>query len=166
MQKMRIVENPQQYLEILYNFYAYFSALEMEIGKHITGSNLTDYKQRRKTASLFNDITYFKGEIPIAAKPYELPEITNQLQAFGALYVMEGSTLGGLIISKIMQKQLNLTGPQGFSFFNCYGNRTQEMWLSFKNKLSSVADNSNEEHIIIDTANKTFSMFKHWIDSN
>jgi len=61
-----------------------------------------------------------------------LPEIKNTAQAFGALYVIEGSTLGGQIIKKMVQKQLCMEGNNGLSFFDGYREATSDMWQVFK----------------------------------
>jgi heme oxygenase len=51
--------------------------------------------------------------------------------AVGALYVMEGSTLGGQVISKALAGADWLpTG--GLAYFNPYADRTGAMWRSFR----------------------------------
>lgn len=166
MKKLRLVKNVQQYLDILYLFYGYFATLEAAVSKFITITHLEDYNERRKKSGLIDDIHHFNGTLPLPASDAELPQINNILQAFGALYVMEGSTLGGIIISQMMQKQLNLKGPEGFSFFTSYGNETHSKWHDFKNALSVQPDNEDEADIIINAANETFLKFKHWIENN
>ncbi len=49
--------------------------------------------------------------------------------AFGALYVLEGSTIGGLIIKKMISEKLG--SEEGMSFFEGYGKKTAERWKVF-----------------------------------
>jgi heme oxygenase len=51
--------------------------------------------------------------------------------ALGSLYVMEGSTLGGQVISRALAEAPWLP-PGGLTYFNPYGDRTGAMWRSFK----------------------------------
>lgn len=69
-------------------------------------------------------------------KFYDSTEISfkNKYEALGALYVIEGSTLGG----NVMAKQLSKTegfAEQSFHYFGCYGAKTGIMWKSFKDIL-------------------------------
>lgn len=167
MGQMRLVKSPEDYLKILSLFYGYFSGLEALINKFIGENQLTDYAKRRKTKSIANDIIYFRGNLPLIAIDDDLPTITNHLEAFGALYVIEGSTLGGSIISKIMRKQLNVQfGTKGFTFFDGYGNHTEEMWTNFKTVLVTLTKTEEENQLIIEAANETFLKFSKWINKN
>ena len=161
---LRPISSPEEYIKVLQMFSGYFGALEDKIKKYISNSQLPDYAGRRKTESIANDIKIMGGTVPAKAKENELPEIKNYLQAFGALYVIEGSTLGGKIISQMVAKQLNLTDSNALSFFSGYGNETDRMWASFKEVLDSNFQNPEEEKIITDTANETFLKFKQWIE--
>ena len=60
-----------------------------------------------------------------------LPGIENEVQAQGALYVLEGSTLGGRGITKMLLRQCPWLTLQKLTFFNGYGAGTGPMWLSF-----------------------------------
>lgn len=161
---MRLVKAPEDYLRILSLFYGYFSGLESLIDKFIGTDQLHDYTSRRKSQSIANDIIYFEGSLPVQAIDEDLPVITNHLEAFGALYVIEGSTLGGSIIARIMRKQLNMQSNNGFEFFDGYGDKTQDMWNSFKSTLVKQTQTEEENQLIIKAANETFLKFSHWIN--
>lgn len=154
----------ETYVAMLQLFYSYFGALEDYITQHINPVALSDYQLRRKTESILQDLKTFSGTKPEKAKSADLPVIKNNLQAFGALYVIEGSTLGGQIISKMITKQLNLTDSKGLSFFSSYRDQTHAMWASFKTALNRQAQNNQEEMLIINAADDTFVKFKYWIE--
>ena len=140
-------------------FYSYFGALEERINLYIGAPELPDYRERRKSESLLNDIRLLGGLPGGKTIATDLPVIESHLQAFGAMYVMEGSTLGGLIISRMIAKQLNIHNG-GLSFFQSYGEHLTTMWDTFKIALNRHAENETDAEIIITAANATFRQFK------
>jgi heme oxygenase len=161
---MRTIQTTEQYRDMLNLFFTYFGALEKRINQYIGTSQLPDYPERRKTESLLRDINYLGGAATDTIEDADVPQIDNALQAFGALYVIEGSTLGGVMISKMMKKQLNLEDG-GLSFFESYGSQTEAMWSRFKEVLDRQVSNEADEQLILDAANETFLKFKQWIDN-
>jgi heme oxygenase len=162
--QMKNMRSKQDYLALLGDFYAYFGGLEQQIERFISVSDLPDYHERRKTEAIANDIKALSGTIPATAQNDDLPQIDNYLKAFGALYVIEGSTLGGKIISKMVQQHLQITENAGLSFFNSYGEDTMQMWERFKDVLNQVAATPADEEIILGAANETFAKFKSWLE--
>jgi heme oxygenase len=164
--KLKGMQTADDYIRILQLFYGYFAALEDQINKYIGIEKLTDYADRRKTLSIKNDLIALKGEVPEKALAVDLPEINDALQAFGALYVIEGSTLGGQVISKMIAKQLPHETQEGLSFFTSYGDDTMLMWNQFKTVLESQATSTASSSIIIQAANETFFKFKLWMEKH
>lgn len=162
--RLKGMENPNDYIRILQLFYAYFGALEDQINQYIGPDQLADYAERRKTASIKNDILALDGEVPQKASIGDLPVIENILQAFGALYVIEGSTLGGQVISKMITKQLGLSTEAGISFFRSYVDNTMTMWQSFKVVLEKHAASQTDADLITEAANETFAKFSLWME--
>jgi len=165
--KIKNIRNNEDYVNILQLFYGYFGALEERIQKFISSLHLPDYTERRKARALEYDINTLGGVTIAKAAENSLPRITNHLEAFGALYVIEGSTLGGSHISKMVAQQLNADQFKGgFSFFNGYGEATPAMWETFKQTLNSQPANNADTDTICEAANDTFVKFKHWIENN
>ncbi|OKS88934.1 biliverdin-producing heme oxygenase [Mucilaginibacter polytrichastri] len=150
------------YLQLLQLFYGYFGGLEDRINLFINQEQMPDHAQRRKTEAIADDIIALGGQPVAKATGNELPEINSAEQAFGALYVIEGSTLGGSIIGKMISGKLGLN--TGLSFFNSYGENTHQMWASFKNILNNQP--SDTEQTITEAANSTFLKFKNWIEQH
>lgn len=159
---MKAMRSTEDYINLLQLFYTYFGGLETLINKHIGQSQLPDHAERRKSAALENDIATLGGSAEPLASGNDLPVIENELQAYGALYVIEGSTLGGKIISKMVAQQLNIADGKGLSFFNGYGDNMMPMWDKFKQNLNLQAQNENNEQMVIEAANQTFAKFKQW----
>jgi heme oxygenase len=163
--RMKSIRSIQDYIALLQIFYSYFGGLEQQIDQYINEVELPDYQQRRKSAALAQDIKDLGG-IPVEkASGNALPAIQNTAQAYAAMYVIEGSTLGGKIISKMMAQQLRINDGSGLSFFSGYGDNTEMMWDKFKQVLDAQAKSAQHESEIIDTANQTFIKFKEWAEN-
>lgn len=162
--RMKAVRSKEKYTDLLQLFYTYFGGLEEEIDQYINPAYLADYAKRRKTDALVKDIVDLGGVLQSKASGVDLPQLKNHLQAFGALYVIEGSTLGGQIISKMMAKQLDLQGDIGLTFFKGYGDNSVPMWNVFKQALNAQTQTQEDVSTVTATANETFLKFKKWID--
>lgn len=162
---MRNIDSIEGYTLLLKLFYSYFGGIEDDIKNFDWSDELPDYPDRRKTDTLERDIHFLNGSLPKKAKYPAIPAIEDQIQAFGALYVIEGSTLGGQIISGMFTKKLNLS-ENGLSFFRGYGDSTRQFWGNFKAALDRHSDNANAVNKIIASANETFTKFKLILEKN
>lgn len=85
--------------------------------------------------------------------------------AAGALYVLEGSTLGGQIIVKHLQK----TMPPGFkntAYFSAYQQKTGSMWKEFLQQLTALPQSKQQEQQIISGAITTFKIIDGLLSNN
>lgn len=159
----------EHYHKILRVFYGYFSPLEKEINKmELIRQYLPDVATRRKASMLKADLLNLNAIKPAdtLALCQELPEIRTSSQAFGCLYVLEGSTLGGRMIAKSLRKNLSLDHVYGASFFNGYGQETGSKWKTFQQALLNYSLNFSEDREVIKSANDTFHKFEVWINNN
>jgi len=161
--RMKATRSEQEYIDLLKIFYSYFGGLEIMINQVIDAGLLPDSTERRKTQALANDLQFLVSAVPQQASGDSLPALNSHLQALGALYVIEGSTLGGKIISKMMQQQMGLD-VQALTFFTSYGDRTEQMWDTFKEALNHQAKNPEQEAVVIAAANETFLKFREWFE--
>ena len=168
VRQMRSIHTKEGYIELLQLFYSYFGALEEKINHFILPHQMEEEHtfQRRKTIRLAEDIKALGGIVNEKCGEKDLPEIRSDLEAFGALYVIEGSTLGGRVITKMMQRQMNTDSLEGFSFFNGYGDDTERRWSSFKELLNDQGQNDADKKLVVSTADETFAKFKKWIEKN
>lgn len=160
VQKIKSITTIDDYLQILIYFYWFFDPLEANIRRQLEHV-LPDINERRKMTWLEEDIQALASAAqPI--KPFqELPFVQNQQQAFGTLYVIEGSTLGGQVISKMILQRIPELKDKGLRFFSGYGENTMKMWNEFKDYLNSRPWTTSQEEEIIAAANATFNLFKH-----
>jgi heme oxygenase (biliverdin-IX-beta and delta-forming) len=161
---IKAIRTREQYIHLLRIFYGLYQTLEVEMEQYLTNELIPDIKQRRKSDALLQDIKDLGGNEMQPAVQADIPVITNYAQALGAAYVLEGSTLGGLIIAKIIKTQLpDIPADKGFSFFTCYGEDAQNMWKKFRTYLLALTRKEDQD-IAAETARKTFLTFKAWID--
>lgn len=161
---MKSIRTESDYARFLALFYGYFGALELSINNYLDVTKIPDYEIRRKTKALKTDLIRLNHDNFKFAAIDLLPVIKNHLQSLGALYVIEGSTLGGKIISKMIKGQLQ-TELLAITFFTGYGDESVNMWNSFKQILDKITQ-PDEIAVIVDSANATFQKFSHWFDSN
>lgn len=159
---IKLIHHRNDYACLLQLFAGYFGSLEDLIEQKLNQGMLPDYPLRRKTAALQADLMCLSAPVPAKIESVNLPTIENNLQALGALYVMEGSTLGGRIITKMVAGKLS--DENAFSFFEGYGENTNEMWKSFKASIDTICLTKEETGIIIESANETFYKFSLYFD--
>ncbi|RYY93647.1 MAG: biliverdin-producing heme oxygenase, partial [Chitinophagaceae bacterium] len=82
------------YAQLLRSFYGFYAPLETAIEERLPAGLLPDLGLRRKAALLLSDLEAL-GK-PVAGIPLcAAPSLDSPDAALGALYVLEGSTLGG-----------------------------------------------------------------------
>lgn len=71
----------------------------------------------------------------------------NEHEALGAMYVIEGSTLGGNVIAKQLSKTEGFDEVT-FNFFGCYQENTGPMWKNFKEVLDTEVAEDNYSEVL------------------
>lgn len=156
-----------EYCSVLNKFYGFIAPCEQDlVSINSLEHYLPDFKRRLKTKLIqkdFNSILLSEDKNDISPCP-NYPEIKTLNQAFGYLYVMEGSTLGGKIISENVRKTLGLSTETGVAYFNSYGEERGAMWKNFISYLSRYSDNQKKEMEIIYAATDTFLKLEGWMN--
>jgi heme oxygenase (biliverdin-IX-beta and delta-forming) len=88
---------------------------------------------------------------------------TNSCKAWGGMYVLEGSTLGGQIITKHLQHALGEAVSNKTHYFNPYGEETGSMWKIFLHHFSKAATKKDNQEEILNSAVQTFSLINNWM---
>ena len=118
-----------------------------------------------KTTLLRQDLHHLGVSTEDLPLCHQLPLIQTPAQVLGCLYVMEGATLGGRLITQHIQATLGITPTTGGSFFEGYGNDTGKMWQAMRQLLVSGAGDTTTENAIVANAIATFACLRHWCDS-
>ncbi len=125
-----------------------------------------DFRHRTKTPWLHADLTILgASEFDIEALPraVDLPSIRCPADGFGALYVLEGASLGGQIIMRHIKSELGLDQSTGARFFSSYGADVGERWRSFVATMTAFADAEDCAQAMERAALATFDSFLLWL---
>ena len=88
-----------------------------------------------------------------------MPPLHTRRQLLGAMYVVEGSTLGGQVITR----QLAQAGIPLRAYFTGYGARTGPRWKTFCQLLTEAAPTDPDQDEIVASAALTFQRLDQWI---
>jgi heme oxygenase len=154
------------YTRLLEQFYGFYSGYEMALGRTDgLETLLPDWRERLKLPWLEEDLCWLgrtKTELSRLPVCSRLPALDSPELALGALYVTEGSTLGGQVISRRLEQSLALLPGKGASFFAGHGSATGSMWRGFSNALRRFATAENERCILA-SAGETFKSLWLWL---
>jgi heme oxygenase len=154
------------YTRTIERFYGFWQPMEERlratVGLRACGFNLLE---REKTQLLALDLCALSGGDPASLSLCaDLPDVAEVTSAFGCLYVIEGATLGGQIITRHLKARLNVTPENGGRFFHGYGEETGSMWKAFCSKLGAQALTLDDHGSIIEAAAATFHSLRQWLE--
>lgn len=88
--------------------------------------------------------------------------IQSAAEALGTLYVLEGSTLGGQMMTRHFEARLSITREQGLAFFSSYGDQVGPRWKQLCVVLDDYSQRHDEDEVIIQAACQTFERIRQW----
>ncbi len=152
------------YRAILEGFFGYYVPLEAQLGGSAVWGGLDfDFSARRKVPQLEKDLGVLGRTTEDLPQCAELPELVTISQVLGCLYVIEGATLGGQIITRHLQANLGITPETGGAFFAGYGVENGARWQAFGAMITAAAAQFGGEDEIVASANRTFETLELWL---
>ena len=115
---------------------------------------------RRRRASLFAADLRELGAPASDAAPL-LPSAPGTDEALGRLYVLEGSTLGGVFIDRHLAALPALAGVSVRSF-SPYGGETGAMWAAFRRTTRARVSAGGDADAVLASARATFAGLADW----
>ena len=159
----------EEYRGLLIKLYGFYKSIEDKMTDVFAKSDVQfDYEPRKKIKLLAADLrSQGVSEEEIRDIKVFNPWIQSLTlaEAFGILYVLEGSTLGGQFITKQLNARFALSPENGISFFHSYGPQTGLMWKQFQGHLNAQLDNSEKLKSAVQTASATFENLGGWLKS-
>lgn len=152
------------YEVLLAKFYRFYLAVESKLGLINLSDTGIDFDGRRKTEFLENDLRNLGVFDVVRQRMHsweDLPNLNTAAQALGCMYVLEGATLGGQIITRQLKQSLGITPVNGGSFFNSYGDRVGPMWKKFGAAITEFAEKNEDDDEIVCSAKNTFDSFRN-----
>jgi two-component system, chemotaxis family, sensor kinase Cph1 len=148
------------YRSTLVALHGFFAVVEPRL--EATLSDPIFYPARRKLPLLRADLHALGLQAEDVARlphcPWS-PAICSRHEALGTLYVLEGATLGGAIISRMAVRRLGPGTPT--SYFGAYGMRRGRMWSVLKGRLLEVQ--GSEDWRAIQAASACFRALEAWL---
>lgn len=87
-------------------------------------------------------------------------ELTSAEHLWGAIYVIEGSTLGGTLLSKHFEKKFGINTDTGLHFFTGYGQHTGKNWQLTVDRLRDCETQKMSSEAIVHGAKRTFQLLE------
>jgi heme oxygenase (biliverdin-IX-beta and delta-forming) len=146
----------QSILERFYGLQAGFNAV---LARHLGDELLAG----RSKVDLLRDDLMAVGrttrDVPVCSAIGEVADSPEG--ALGVMYVFEGSTLGGKIITRLL-KQSSVWPEAGIRYFDPYGPEAGAKWRAFKQHLATIEDRKRQDRVIA-AANATFAIVHDWL---
>jgi heme oxygenase len=157
-----------RYRALLTRMYGLYEPLERALAVAQAHVSIDlDLAARRKVPLLETDLaTLGLSSRDIGALPRcrALPPLDTAPQVMGCLYVLEGSMLGGQVITRALHDALGLTPERGAAFFAGYGAATGARWRGFREMLEDFSGSDAERvDAIVGSASATFDCFERWL---
>lgn len=151
------------YRAMLERFYGFHAAWEAEVAPLIADRAFFD--PRRKVGLLRRDLRALgldERVIDTLPRCAALMPLDDAASAFGAMYVVEGSTLGGAVISKHVGRTLGIGPDSGCAYFRSYGPDIARMWSAFRERLLALSSPERDD-LIVASAQRTFGVLQGWL---
>lgn len=156
----------ENYKELLIrNYYAYYTTEQLLVNSvdHVD----TDLKQfigTHKSELLSTDLKSLN--VPIDTSLCRLSDedytLQSEAEIIGTLYVLEGSMLGGMLISKNLPKCESLKHIKTHHFFSKNPTILLDRWKAFREVVEGKYFNKHDEQKALNAAKKTFLTFREF----
>lgn len=152
------------YQRIIQAYYGFHAPLQGQI-ERFHAPHLVQ-PDRQKVPALVKDLRALGlNDAQIEALPLcaDLPPIKGEADLLGVMYVMEGATLGGQLLRRIIAERLLIGADSGGEFLDVYGRDTGRLWKAFLKQLADF-DHPDDNQQVVDSACATFASFACWLE--
>jgi heme oxygenase len=163
MDLARHLETAGAYRSLLARLHGFHAPWEEAAGRALADEAF--FGDRRKAGLLARDLAALGlSEAQIRALPRcrDLPPMRSAAEAYGSLYVVEGSTLGGAIIARQVEAALGLSAETGCAYFRAYGSALGPRWKAFQARLLAMSSPAHDD-LIVASASRTFAAMQDWL---
>ncbi|QNN44349.1 biliverdin-producing heme oxygenase [Pedobacter roseus] len=151
----------EQYKKLLTVNYIIHQKLENTLANMLDAdiAAALEMNSRLKLSALEKDLNYWGiDSLTLPGLDFELylPQ-KNTAEVLGALYVLEGATLGGNVIKRHILANPNFKDQDGgLNYYGVYGEELSTKWKKFVSVLNERVEEADYERCI-NSANKTFN---------
>ena len=151
------------YRGILERFFGFYRPVEWQFARATVPAEVEALLTLRPREPLLRaDLVALGGREPDSLPLcLDLPPLRTAAQCLGCLYVMEGATLGGQVLSRHLERTLGLTPDNGARFFCGDGPRTGEMWKAFRTAFTGFVTPEAQDEVVA-SAIASFRALRAW----
>ena len=157
----------QWYRRLLQAYFGFYAPIEAALYDSGLIPEGFDISLREKTPTLISDLHALGlNDAAISALPRwtDLPTFDTPAACLGALYVLEGATLGGQVLRREMAQRLGVDADNGGAFLDVYGAETGRRWKTFLDYLDRQTLEAADKQRAVIAARSTFNGFEQWLD--
>lgn len=130
---LRRLGEPARYARVLQAFAAFLPVWEAAMFAALPEDRHGWLRARSRRAFLARDLHALGVATPL--QPVQFRSVSSEAGAWGSLYVMEGSALGGQVITRSLAAH-GLRPEAGSAYFHGWGPSTGAMWREFREQLA------------------------------
>lgn len=158
------------YAILVQRFYSFIKPWEDQVRSMLPEALIPLFANRYKAAWIQQDLDGLRcltqSEALLSTQPTwvsckHLPDMSTTARLLGSAYVLEGSSLGGRIISSHLQQHFGSHCIPPHRYFQGYGNRTGSMWKTFLATLTASIPKEDFADAL-DASAQTFAGLTHW----
>jgi len=142
----------QQLLWINYDWHSYYEPILDSLLSSDFQIKI-QYSSRKKLSLLEEEIQLRNWDLPPLSS--RKPKTFSFFEGLGILYVMEGSTLGGMYIHKKLSNHLEIS-QFPILFYGCYDKETAQKWRTLKKAIETEVSSEKEQNLVIKGAKEAF----------
>ncbi|MEI4273302.1 biliverdin-producing heme oxygenase [Klenkia sp. LSe6-5] len=120
-----------------------------------------EWADRRRAHVLAADLAALGGT-PDPTRPADVPVPGTTDEALGTLYVLEGSTLGGVFIDRHLAGLPAMAGVGPLASFSPYGEATGARWAAFRRVTRDHVARGGDADALVSAARRTFRSMALW----
>lgn len=163
----------ERYRTLLFAYHHIYDTLEAQLFAFQRSiPQQLDYSQRIKLPWISRDLAFLGIDLPVGGRAtmqsIDAAPVTSVGVYTGVLYVIEGSMLGGQLISRSLETNLGLRRDAGARFYYGYGRETGAMWQAFLGFAEGIRGDERECRAAEQAACQTFKFFinvlEHYAD--
>jgi heme oxygenase len=150
-----------EYRLLLQAYYGFIEPVEGAIRQHIDTAEVKNIDTRMRAGVLQDDLASLGlDDLKAIPRAPMTSFVHDAPSALGALYVLEGSTLGGTFIVQMIRRKFPL--ENALRYFAGYGENNAAMWAAFTQLLNQGQSTVFQDAAVL-AANNTFNQFEKWL---
>ena len=153
-----------RYIRVLQVFHAFFSQWECVLDQTCPDSLRSVWLGRRRTSRLQQDLLELSASTdPALNLVLSSESVSGSGHWLGSVYVLEGSTLGGQVISRFLERHFGWSGGRGYSYFQGYRDETAMRW---KQVCAALEEAESECNQILEGAHHMFHTLDGFLEAH